>query len=481
MPDLGMSLNQSQKQEQVLSAQMLQRMALLTLPITELQDRIQKEIEENPALEIPDEAISDIRFTNDVPQEKTVSDDPETSSYDDFDGGDYENDIYDSNPNQTSGDFDPEASDRKSAFLENSASHDTTLGSYLMQQLGLTSASPELFDVASQIITSLDSNGFFTQSPETLIENPDQKLLIPQAIDLVQSLDPAGICVPDYKASLILQARRKNIPRSDLEQFSILINEHFDNLKPARFPQIAKKMNTTPEDIEAYYEFLRTLNPFPGSAFASGENSFVVPELSIHREDGKLVLSINKANLPNLELSADFSSLADGLHGEEARQANKFIGDSINRAKLLISQIELRYSTLYKTALVLMDLQKDFFFNGPASLKPLTLKTVAERVGVHETTISRISQAKWIETDWGLMQMKQLFSQGVQTTGDTQEEVSRNVVKQRIEEIVRANTSEKKLSDQKIADMLLEKGIKVARRTVAKYRAELNLDSSFDR
>jgi RNA polymerase sigma-54 factor len=478
---MNLSLSQSQRQEQVMSPQMLQRMALLTVPITELQTRIQKEVEENPALEIPDEDISDIRLTSEVPQERSSEDDPETSSSEDYDGSSYEDSLYDDGANMTSGDFDSEASDRKNAFIENTSRDDETVSSYLMQQLGTQSLDPKLFETASIIITSLDSNGFFTRPLDQLVEDPELQLLIPQAVELIQEMDPPGVCVPDYKESLILQAKRKGLHPEDLDNFADLIRNHFQDLKPGRFAQLSKDTGIPEEDIQSYYDFLRTLSPYPGSDFASGENSYVVPELSIKNVDGNLVLSLNKASLPNLTLSPDFSSLADGLKGEEAKETSRFISDSVGRAKLLISQIELRYNTLYKTALALMELQRDFFLYGPSHLKPLTLSAVAQKVGVHETTISRISQSKWIDTDWGLMQMKSLFSQGLQTTNGTDEEVSSNVVKQKIQKIIESNDTGKKLSDQKIADKLTDQGIKIARRTVSKYRKELNLDSSYER
>lgn len=471
MPSPSLSLTQSQRQEQVLSVQMIQKMALLTLPITELQQKIQKEIEENPALEIPEQSIIDSRFTEDVPyQEKSRSDEIENSDYDDFDNADY-----DTKYDFSSGDYDNEASDRKSAFIENTANFGQSLNDYLLDQLNASKIDDALFDVASSIISSLDDNGFFTQEPQKLLK-PNQQELLEPAINLIQSFEPPGVCVKNYLESLVNQVKRLHLQPQDETNIINLLQNHFENLRPNKFDSLAKTLKLEVEDISAYYELIQSLNPFPGNEFDSSQTSFAIPELSIKSHDGSLVLVMNKAGLPDLELSKDFSSLSDGN-----KETNKYISDSIAKAKLLISQIELRYTTIYKTALVLMELQRDFFLKGPSFLKPMTMAEVASKVGVHETTISRISQAKYIDTDFGIYSLKQFFTQGLKSTDSDSEDVSRSVVQQKILEIIKANTTEKRLSDQKIADLLQQQGIKIARRTVAKYRAQLNVDSSYIR
>lgn len=460
----GQVLSQSMRQEQVLSAQMLQKMALLTLPVNELQDTIRKEIQENPALEIP--GNNSIGTTDDVPQQSAND-----TAYDDFSQS-YGTDT-----------ADPDASDRKSAFIENSAREDVSLQSYLMQQLDDTdNLDKDVYNAAQVIITSLDANGFFTQQPLMLFEGrPETPQTVEAAVNLIRSFDPPGVCVRDYRESLILQAQRGGLEPDELELLTRMVRDHMEDLRPGRLASLARQLRADEEDVNFCFGFLKELNPFPGAGFADTQQVFVVPELSVHKVDGRLELNINRANAPDLSISEDFTSLASrpGLNPEE----KNFLNTSIDRARMLISQVELRYQTLYKTALALMKLQRDFFLEGPSKLRPLTLKDVAAEVGVHETTISRISQAKWIETDWGLFQLKQFFTQGLTTrTADGgREEVSRNVVKDKIRAIIQSDTSGKKLSDQKISDLLAAQGIKVARRTVAKYRTELNLDSSYDR
>lgn len=458
----SMGLLQTVRQEQVLSPQMLQKMALLALPVAEMKERIQKEVEENPALEIP--GSSPLLEPLPAPAGEAASD-----------GGD--------GPEEGLGpdSWDEEASDRKRAFIENSPAAEQTLSDHLAEQLAACDVSEELQETALVIITSLDSNGFYTRPLEDLVEDPARRALLPEAVALIRSFEPPGVCVPGYRESLVLQAERAGLHADDLRVFSDLVANHLEDMRPSRLPLLASRLGIPLEDLGTYLDILRSLTPYPGGQFAGGDNSYAIPELSIRRKDDDLVLELNRSNLPDLRLSPGFASLADGLKGEEAEAASAYIGQSLRRARLLISQVELRYRTLYNTALALMELQRDFFLYGPGHLRPLTLKDVASKVGVHETTISRISQSKWIDTDWGPLRMKALFSAGLKTEGGDGQEVSRTVVKRRIEDIVEENDGAVPLSDQKIADILAKEGIKIARRTVAKYRAELNMDSSYDR
>ena len=224
------------------------------------------------------------------------------------------------------------------------------------------------------------------------------------------------------------------------------------------------------QDIESFYSIIKTLTPFPGRSYDSHAESYIVPEFSIHRHNDSLKLEMNRANLPDLEISPQFSGLLEYKDGQD-KEAGAYIRDSIRQARTLISQVKMRYETLYRSALSLMEQQSDFFLNGPRFLKTLTLKQLADIVGVHETTMSRLVQNKYVDTDWGLYPMKYFFSQGVA-------DVSRNAVKDMIADILKENPG---LSDQKISDLLAKENIKCARRTVAKYRAELNIDSSFER
>ena len=456
-------LQQTLRTEQTLSPQMLQSLALLPMPITELKQFIQSEIESNPALEIPER-----EFDNLIP-DKSVSERAERldDRMDDYDSSFYENAFSGGIP----GGFDPEASDRKQQMIENSSAGGESLSEHLLVQLGESSLTDVQYEIGELLIGNLDANGFYIVPLSTLFENRQYSQQdIETALSVVRSFDPYGICVPDFKESLILQARNSGMNEADLAIFSELVNNRLEQLKNGKFSEVGLSLGIPTQDIESFYSIIKTLTPFPGRSYDSHTESYIVPEFSIHRHNDSLKLEMNRANLPDLEISPQFSGLLEHKDGQD-KEAGAYIRDSIRQARTLISQVKMRYETLYRSALSLMEQQSDFFLNGPRFLKTLTLKQLADIVGVHETTMSRLVQNKYVDTDWGLYPMKYFFSQGVA-------DVSRNAVKDMIADILKENPG---LSDQKISDLLAKENIKCARRTVAKYRAELNIDSSFER
>ena len=460
--DASLNLNQSLRTEQTLSPQMLQSLALLPMPILELKAHIQAEIESNPALEIPDSEYDLSQF--EPAREKTLDD-----RMDDADSSDYESLSY----------YDEEASDRKQMMIENSSAPGETLKEHLMSQLGEADISERLEKAAEMLISNLDQNGFYILSLENLFENEDfTEKEIEQAVSVVQGFDPAGICVQDFRASLILQAKLSGMVDQDLHVFSQMVNDHLEKLKAGKFKEVALALRIPEEDLQTFFSILKTLTPYPGQNYSSDGITNIEPDFSVHNKNGSLVLELNRGDIPNLEIAEGYEELAESLSGREAKEANAYIRDSVRQAKTLISQVKLRFQTLYKAAVALLEIQKDFFLKGPRYLKTMTLRDIAERIGVHETTMSRLAQSKWVDTDWGLYQLKYFFSQGVSTTSGSQESVSRNVVKDMIAEIIAENGA---LSDQKISDLLLSRGVKCARRTVSKYRSELNIDSSYSR
>ena len=284
--------------------------------------------------------------------------------------------------------------------------------------------------------------------------------------------------MPDFRASLVLQAKLSGMVEQDLQIFSQIVYDHLEKLKGGKFREVATALRIPEEDLQTFFSILKGLTPYPGQNFSSDGVTHVEPDFSIRVKDGSLVLELNRGDIPNLEITSGFEELADNLSGQEAKEANAYIRDAVRQARTLISQVNLRFQTLYKAATALMEIQSKFFLKGPRYLKTMTLRDIAEKIGVHETTMSRLAQSKWVDTDWGLFQLKYFFSQGVATTSGNQESVSRNVVKDMIAEIIAENGA---LSDQKISDLLLSRGVKCARRTVSKYRGELNIDSSYSR
>lgn len=463
--ELSPNLSLSQKQQLKLSPQLLQSFELMALPLAELQQKIKSEIESNPALELPSSwEVSYERFAQQKQiKESSGSDDTysDSSSY----GSDY-------------GGYDNEASDRQQMFMENALSEEETLQEHLLSQLGCELLTDEEYIVGEILITNIDSNGFFIEDPSDFL-TPAQAVHLQKLLKILHQFEPAGVGVKDWRQSLILQATLKGLKDADMEHFKALVNDNLELMRANKQSQVAKNLGIDEEELDALYSFLKTLTPFPGQGFASGPQQFVVPDLSIKAEDGELVLSMNNSSLPDLRVNTEFESLAEDLgNTDEAKKAQQYIQNQLKSANSLIFQIQVRNQTLYRLAQVLLAWQQDFFLFGPQYIKPLTQKEVAAQIGVHETTVSRISTSKWIDTDWGIIPVKKLFSNAV---GEEGAELSKQAAKETIRQILEEHQGQKALSDQKISDILKERGISVARRTVAKYRNELNIDPSFIR
>ncbi|NLA97884.1 MAG: RNA polymerase factor sigma-54 [Spirochaetales bacterium] len=459
-------LSLSQKQQLKLSPQLLQSFELMALPLAELQQKIKSEIESNPALELPSSwDFSYERFAQQSQQKESSKVDDtysDSSSY----GSDY------------GGGYDYEASDRQQKFMENALSEEEPLQEHLLSQLGCESLSEEEYTVGQILITNIDANGFFLVDPHDILTS-QQAAHLQKLLKILHQFEPAGVAVKDWRESLILQATLKGLKDEDLVHFKALVNDNLELMRAGKQSQVAKNLGIDVMELDALYSFLKTLTPFPGQGFASGPQQYVIPDLSIKAEDGELVLSMNNSSLPDLRVSADFEALAQDLgNTDEAKKAQQYIQNQLKSANSLIFQIQVRNQTLYRLAQVLLVQQRDFFLFGPQYIKPLTQKEVAAQIGVHETTVSRISTAKWIDTDWGIISVKKLFSNAV---GDEGAELSKQAAKETIRQILEEHQGQKALSDQKISDILKERGISVARRTVAKYRNELNIDPSFIR
>ncbi|MDK2859548.1 MAG: polymerase sigma-54 factor [Sphaerochaeta sp.] len=463
--DFSAQLSLSQKQQLKLSPQMLQSFELMTLPLTELQQRVKNEIESNPALEIPSSwEISYERFAQQKQQKESSGIDDSYS-----DSSAYGSD---------SPGYDTEASDRRQKFMENAFSSEETLQEHLLSQLGCEPLNEEEYVVGELLITNLDTNGFFTEELDDLVPAHLQKHL-PKLLTTIRQFDPIGVGAKDWRESLILQAKAKGMRGEELARFTDLVMDNLELMRANKQTQVAKNLGLTIEELEGLWTFLKTLTPFPGQGFSSGPEQYVIPDVSIKQEGGELVLRMNDSSLPDLRINAEFEQLAQEVGAtDEAKKAQQYINQQIKGANELIFQIQVRNQTLYKVAQVLLREQKDFFLLGPQYMKPLTQKLVAQEIGVHETTVSRISTAKWIDTDWGIIPIKKLFSSSVGADGA---EHSKQAVKEIIRQILEAHEGKKALSDQKISDLLKERGISVARRTVAKYRNELNIDPSFIR
>lgn len=456
--EAGLSL--SLKQQLKISTQLVQTMEFLALSTEEIAERIHKEAETNPLMIVREKSVSYDTFSESY---RGKTDKRESFT----DNAAYGSDIGE----------DKEATN----WVEGMIGQKESLQEHLLKGLGCLDVDADTERAATTIITALDKNGFTGPNPENLLPLEDRHL-IDDALKAVQSLDPTGVGAVDWKHSLMLQIEDSGAKGEELKLFENLIYNELENLKAGKFALVAKNLKIEEEDVTALYEFLKNLTPYPGLKYSSDYETYIVPELSIKKEDGVLKLKLNRDALPIIEIDPIYVEMESELKKSKTdkdKEAMKFLKERMNNINSLMSLIEARSSTLEKTGLSLLKHQEAFFLNGPIQLKGLTMRQVAEDVGVHEATISRIATSKYIDTDFGIYPIRFLFSS--QTVSDSGEEHSKHAIKEMIRQIIAENTTGKALSDQKISDILKDRGVKAARRTVSKYRNELDIDSSFTR
>jgi len=446
-----------QEQKLKMSPQLYQSIQLMAMPIQDLKLKIQEELEKNPALEM-------VKEKSDVSLDEINSTTREDHDF-------FENS---SDPGYTSG-YDQDASDSKQKFMEGALSRPESLHEHLMWQLRVQPIPKEWFKVGELLIWNLDENGFHIENPKKLVSE-QQYPILDEVIPLIQQFDPAGVCTTDYRHSLLVQADLSPDAPPHTEE---LIEHHMALLERNTPKEIAKKTGITEIEIESITEFIKTLTPYPGRLYSNSSTTYVIPDVVVRHEEGEFKLYLNDEEIPELGISPFYEKIEE-TGKEQEKQTKQFVKQSVRDARWFIHSINQRNQTLVKIARTILEFQRKFFLYGPKQLAPLTLKDVAAEVQVHETTVSRIVNSKYIQTEWGIYPLKYFFSNQVASTGSGR--YSKQAVKEIIKEILEEHSNEKKhLSDQKISDILKKRGISVARRTVTKYRKELAIDSSYYR
>lgn len=455
---LGQSarLYQQQRLGLKLSPQILLSVKLMELPLIELRERIASELEKNPALEVLQDksVVSLSEFDQPASEEKAYF---ETSSDAGFirSGGAAE-------------------SDEHQQFIEGVLTRQETLQEHLLFQLRLQAVRPEIRLIGEILIQNLSNDGFHKEAPHLLIKDAAPHDL-DEALTLVQSLDPQGCGTADYKESLAVQARLYfGAEAPDIEALVPAL-EALERGKNAKVGRLLKK---SPEDIDELFAKLKMLSPFPGRQFAGGsenETRYVVPDVRVIHADNEFKILINNEAIPVLGITPFFLKNT-GVKNPAERD---FIRENIKEARWFITALNRRNQTLFRVVRALLSFQRQFFEKGPQHLVPLSLLEVANELNVHETTISRIANGKFIETEWGIFEVRRFFTNSISGAGSKGSRFSQEGVKEIIREIIQRE--ERSLSDSEIVRILAERGITLARRTVAKYRAQLKLGSSYQR
>ncbi|PKR81475.1 RNA polymerase sigma-54 factor [Brumimicrobium salinarum] len=466
----------SQKMEQKLSPQQIQLMKLLQVPTMELDQRIKQELEVNPALEEGKEETED-DFEQEEYEEELGEDERE------FDLDEYMSDddepAYKTNISNKSKD-----DEEKSMPLSGGKSFQELL----ISQLNLKRLNEEEVVIATYLIGSLDDAGYLERDLEAIVDDLafSQNIITTEAdlediLHYVQELDPPGVGARDLQECLILQMDRKQ--NGDITRYTALkiLEDYFDEFTKKHYKKILQRMEISEEDLkDAIHEIIR-LNPKPGGSLKSSSKSLqqVVPDFQVVEEDGKLTLTLNGRNAPELKINKGYKKmLKNYAEGAKLKKTDKealtFVKSKLEAAKWFIDAIQQRQHTLFSTMTAIMNYQKEYFLTGDdTTLRPMILKDIAEIVDLDISTISRVANSKYVQTQYGTFSLKHFFSESLST--DSGEEVSTREVKQILLEAVDDENKRKPLTDEKLAKLLKEKGYNIARRTVAKYREQLNI------
>lgn len=488
----------SQRMVQKLSPQQIQLMKLLQIPTATLDQRIKEELEINPALEEQDEHgevfdINEDEFSDDYGEK-------ESKEEESFELDDYINEYIDDDPSlyKMKGEFYTDDEEKAAPIAVAASFHE-----HLLEQLGMMDFNNDLDEViAEQIVGSIDEDGYLRREPDALVDD----LLFTQNIEvevedvirvlaMVQKMEPVGIAARDLQESLLIQLEVKFEHETDTEKLRVkniaqrILTKYFQEFSKKHFSRLKRSLGLSDSELKDAIDEIIKLNPKPASAFTNGVNSakqrvnqYIVPDFIISNRDGELELTLNNKNAPDLRISDQYVDILKGYKdGAKKRKSSKtekeavmFIKQKIDSAKWFIDAIKQRQETLHNTMYTIMQYQKDFFLTGDErKIKPMILKDIAEVTGLDISTVSRVANSKFVQTEFGTRRLKDFFSESIQTKGG--EEVSTLEVKNILAELIQNENKKKTLSDEVLKDILREKGYNIARRTVAKYREQLNI------
>jgi RNA polymerase sigma-54 factor len=459
MPGPGMQQIQGMGLQQVLAPQLQQSLQILQAATLELKNIVQQELQTNPVLEedpslheADDRSSDEADFQEEF--EKLAKLDEEWRDY--------------MAQNVSYSARSQEDEERRQFFLDSLANQET-LQQHLLDQLNTADIDPKKRKAAELLIGNIDDIGFLS-APLDEIANLSGTPIddLQQALELVQTFHPVGVGARDLKDCLLIQLRR--LGKAQSLEYQIL-DQYLDDLGRKRYPDVARRLGVTVDQVQKAANFIATLDPKPGQIFSPEPNSYVLPDVVVEKVGDEYVVSLTGDQIPHLRINKTYRDLmTQSRNGGEVRD---YIREKIRSGKFLIKSIHQRQQTILNIAIEIVKRQRDFLDNGTAFLKPMTMVQIADAVGVHETTVSRAISGKYIATPQGVVEMKFFFTPGYQTNDGVA--LSNTSVKETIADLVRNEDNRMPLSDKEIVEILSERGIPIARRTVAKYRAELNI------
>ena len=486
-----MALSQSLQQKllQKLSPQQIQLMKLLQVPTANLEIRIKEELEENPALELDEEKHEDEK--DETQDEFSES---EEAEYDDKNGSEEEYGNVDVSEYVHEGDDDvadyklrddnyPEEEQKQIPFKTETSFYET-----LLLQLGLLKLDEKEQKIAEQIVGSIDEDGYLRRETSAIVDDlafrqnvSATEEEVEAMIQRIQNFDPPGVAARDLQECLLLQLQRQKNEGKDVDTALVAIKKYFDEFTKKHYEKIQRGLNIDEDELKKVMQQIIRLNPKPGGNIGgmSKAESYVVPDFFIFNNNNKLELTLNSRNAPELRISEGYRDMMKeydrgAKKDKRQKEAVIFIKQKIDAAKWFIDAIKQRQHTLLSTMTAIMNHQYDFFLTGDeTNLRPMILKDIAEKTGLDISTVSRVANSKFVQTEFGTYRLKFFFSESLST--DSGEEVSTREVKKILSNLIEGESKKHPLSDERLTELLQEKGYNIARRTVAKYREQLNI------
>ncbi len=499
-------MHQRMQQRMIMTPMLQQAMKILQLSTLELKEWVEKEIMENPVLEEEQEEAP-----TETADDKTVSPAPPADASQETDTAEAEllerlqqrstNDVvehlkegdhfdieawalmgqgddYEGGPGNYGGSEDSGAEQEKRDYVEASITRIQTLAESLEWQLLLVTQGDEELSLGKLLIGNLDENGYLTDTLENISITQGIPLdKLEKSLETIQSFEPTGVGARNLRECLLLQLESKvgEIARKAYR----VVHDFFDDLEKRRYSTLAKGLECAEEELRPILDFIATLDPKPGRAFQSEDTKYITPDVSVRKIEGDYVVVLNDEPVPKLRISGYYRKLLRDKSTLGGKETKKFLESKIQSALWLIKNIEQRRKTIYRVTEAIFRIQRDFLESGLVGLKPLTLKQVADMIGMHESTVSRVTTHKYVQTPRGLFELKYFFTSGLESSDGM--DISSLTVKERIKELVSQEPARKPYSDQKIMQILTQDGLSIARRTIAKYREELRIPSASQR
>lgn len=461
---MGYGLNVEQTQRLIMTPELRQAITVLQLSALELSMYIEQQLEENPLLELREDEVE--RGEEAEAEENSAENEEVERKEYDLDWEEYFQDSSDLGVVRRE-----KVQAQEEYSYENFLSQSMTLSEHLLFQLNLTPYKGKNRLIGEYIIGNLDENGYLQVSLEEIsLRLGVSESKVAMMLNVVQNFDPPGVGARDLVECLLIQVKHLGIKDSVLEK---LIRNHLVDLSKGKLNRIAHELDITVQAAQRAADVLKTLDPKPGRNFSNmNNNRYITPDIVLEKVEGEYVILVNDVAIPRITINATYRSVLSKDKNYDPG-TRRFVENRLNAAAWLIRSIEQRRLTLYKVANCLVELQRDFLDHGVKYLKPLNLKKVAGLVGLHESTVSRATSNKYIQTPQGVFEMKYFFSTGLNNSAGTM--TSAESIKKTLQEIVAREDARTPLNDQQISDMFRLGGITISRRTVAKYRDELGI------